>query len=218
VADGIYTARLTVSDGISSRTTKVKVWAGNRAPTGAIQAPTNGGSFRDGQPVTLQATASDPDGDPIVLSWDVLLVHKDHRHTLGTFTGNQAQFQAVTDHDADSFYEITLTITDTQGLQTTLPKVLIYPETTSLKIRSNLEKVKISYAGRTLKTPRALTAAIGFGASLAAPAEVRRDGVTYRFKRWTQGGRRAQTFTVPAVPAAVRAIYKKDGAEKNGGK
>ena len=127
VADGIYTARLTVSDGISTRTAKVKVWAGNRAPIGAIQAPTNGGSYRDGQPVALQATASDPDGDPIVLSWDVLLVHKDHRHTLGTFFGNQTQFQAVTDHDADSFYEITLTISDSQGLTTTLPAVVDPP-------------------------------------------------------------------------------------------
>jgi glucose/arabinose dehydrogenase/PKD repeat protein len=210
--DATRTARLRVSDGISTSTASVRIFVGNSAPSATVFAPVGGSSYRDGQTVSLSATGSDPDDGALpasAFSWDVLLVHKDHRHTLGTFTGNQTAFQTVTDHDADSFYEITLTVTDSEGLSTTLPKNMIVPQTVLLRIRSNLEKLRLSYAGRTVKTPEKLNSAIGFRASLAAPARVVRDGATYRFKRWSQGGRRVQTLEVPAAPTTVRAVYKK---------
>ena len=164
--------------------------------------------------MALSATGSDPDGPPPSLSWDVLLVHKGHSHTLGTFNGPQASFETVTDHDADSHYVITLSATDNVGYTVQLPPIQIVPETTTLKIRSNVSKVKVSYAGRTVKTPKKLTASIGFKASLAAPRRLVRGGKTFRFKRWSQGGRRVQGFQVPAAPTTVRAIYRKAGAGK----
>ena len=79
-----------------------------------------------------------------------------------------------------------------------------------LKILSRPRGVELSYAGREVKAPKKVTAAVGFAANLAAPAEIKIGGTTYHFDRWSQGGRRVQIYTVPATKSTIRAIYKKD--------
>ena len=58
------------------------------------------------------------------------------------------------------------------------------------------------------KAPKVFKAAIGFFANLSAPATIKRKGRTYKFKKWTQGGKRAQIYEIPAEASRVRAIYK----------
>jgi PKD repeat protein len=210
---GPYTATLRVSDGGSTSSATVKVFAGNCPPSVAVLSPGPGTTFRGGGAVALTATGSDPEG-PVSFSWDVGLVHKDHRHELGVFAASSTQFIAAADHDADSHYEVRLTVTDSGGYSVTLPQIDVSPETVRLRLRTNIGKVKLSYGGRTVKAPEKLRAAVGFRANLSAPPEVTKKGETFRFKRWSQGGRRVQGFQVPAAPTTVRAIYRKAGAGK----
>jgi len=216
--DGTYTVRLTVSDGkggIDKAT--VKIYAGNTAPFATVTTPAEGALYRDGQPVVLQASGSDAEDGalpPGAFTWDVILDHKRHKHTLGSLSGNPAQFQAVTDHDADSLYLITPTVTDSGGLSTELPIITIRPETVKVKIESDIPGVTLTYGGRPVKAPRTVKAAVGFHANLSAPAIVRRGGRTFRFRGWSQGGARVQIFDVPAKNTTIEAEYKSGGGKR----
>ena len=209
-APGVYTATLRVSDGISTSTATTRVFAGNCPPSVAINSPTAATSFRDGAAVALSASGSDREG-PLSYSWDVGLVHKDHRHELGVFGGASTQFVPTTDHDADSHYEVALSVTDAGGFTLKFPTIEVNPETVKLRLRTNVGKVRLSYGGRTVKAPEKLRAAIGFHANLSAPRQVRRNGRIFRFKRWSQGGRRNQVFTIPAKSTKLVAKYKPRG-------
>ena len=217
--NGTYTARLTVNDGTTTSTASQTIIVGNTVPTASIVTPTDSTLSRGGETVTMQATASDAeDGSlpPSAFQWTVVLFHKQHQHPLGTFTGNPAQFVAVNDHDADSYYEVTLKVTDSGGpglgsLSTTSGPVRVLPDSVPLKIRSRPAGVDLTYGGRELKAPKTLkAAAIGFAANLSAPEEAKVDGDTYNFVRWKHGGKRSQIYPIPAAPSTVVAIYKKD--------
>jgi glucose/arabinose dehydrogenase len=213
LADGSYTARLKLSDGKGGSATVTRViTVGNTAPTAQVLEP-NAKTFSiDGAAVTLRATGTDAEDGPLPSSafdWDVDLIHKDHTHPLGEFIGDTAHFTAVRDHDADSHYEVTLTVTDSQGLSTTLPVVSVPPSVQPLRIGSKPKGVELSYGGRQVKGGQTIKASIGFLANLSAPETITRGGVKYHFVKWTQGGRRVQIYAIPPHFSIVRAIYKK---------
>jgi glucose/arabinose dehydrogenase/PKD repeat protein len=212
-SEGVFTATLRVSDGISTGTATVRVHAGNCPPQVSLQQPASGSLFRVGTPVPLIATGTDPDGPlaATAFKWDVVLIHKDHAHEVGTFPGTATEFDPVTDHDADSHYEVTLSVTDSGGYTLTLPPQVVNPETVRLRLRTDIGKVKLSYGGRTVKAPTKFEAAIGFHANLSAPATVRKGGVTYRFRRWKHGGDRSQVFTIPDRARKLVAKYTRIG-------
>jgi glucose/arabinose dehydrogenase len=211
-ADGIYTVKLTVSDGKGgTAVTRTTVTLGDDAPTAKIILPAANTFSVGGQPTPMLATGSDPEDGPLpdsAFHWDVILHHKDHIHPEGLTTGASSFFTAVHDHDANAFYIVTLTVTDSQGLSTTLPPVIVQPSVVSLRVGSNLKGVKLSYGGSELKTPSRFKAAIGFDANLSAPATLKRNGREYRFDHWTQGGKRSQIYEIPSHASRVRAIFK----------
>ncbi|MGH2922837.1 MAG: PQQ-dependent sugar dehydrogenase [Solirubrobacterales bacterium] len=211
-SDGIYTATLRASDGAATSTATVRVFAGNCPPSFSLQAPAAGSKFSIGTPVPLQANGTD--NGPLGaggFKWNVILVHKDHVHEVGTFLGTATEFDPVSDHDADSHYEVTLSVTDSSGYTLKLPPRVLEPETVRVRLRTNIGKVKLSYGGRTVKAPSKFDAAVGFHANLSAPKIVRKGGRLYRFNRWKQGGKRSQVFVIPARKGKLVAKYKRVG-------
>jgi glucose/arabinose dehydrogenase len=211
--DGSYTVTLVASDGKpgGTSTTRTTVNVGNNAPTATILFPTANTFSLGGEPTPLRAEGSDPEDGALpdsAFKWDVVLHHGGHVHPEGLTIGRNSSFTAVRDHDADSFYEVILTVTDSQGLSTTLPSVIVHPSITPLRIGTNLKGIKISYGGREIKAPARFKAAIGFFANLSAPATVKRKGRTFKFKKWSQGGKRNQIYEIPVHASRVRAIYK----------
>jgi glucose/arabinose dehydrogenase len=213
-ANGEYNAKLTITDNDGATgQAQVKILVGNTRPQASVVSPNAGTLSQAGAPVTLEASGTDAEDGvlpPSAFSWRVELFHKQHVHPLGNFTGSPATFEAVRDHDSDSHYEVTLTVTDSGGASVQLPPVAVNPQVAPLKILSRPRGVELSYAGREVKAPKKLMAAVGFAANLAAPAEIKIGGTTYNFDRWSQGGRRVQIYTVPATKSTIRAIYKKD--------
>ncbi len=120
-APGTYTATLTVDDSgrdDGDRHGAVSTWA-TPPRCRPSPRPQSGSTFRIGTGVTLQGSATDAQDGPLpasALTWQVNLIHGAHLHPVTTITGQaQASFSPLADHDADSFYRVTLTARDSGG-------------------------------------------------------------------------------------------------------
>ena len=133
----------------ASATATVHISVGNTPPVATIAAPAEGAKYRGGVPVTLTGSGTDKEDGTLAdakLSWHVVLVHADHAHDFITLTGKNASFTPATDHDADSYYRVTLTATDSKGVSTS-KTVTIVPQTIDLTIASVPAGAPITYAG-----------------------------------------------------------------------
>ncbi len=210
-AEGTYTATLTVDDGHGhSDGDSVPISVGNAAPSASIDAPADGFLYRGGEAVQLEGSGSDPEEGPLEgdsLQWEVRLHHGSHVHPLTGGSGAQMTLTPETDHDADSWYEIELSATDSGELVAT-DTIAIRPETVSLTLDSSPAGVPLGYAGLTpLPAPFSRTAGIGFEATVQAPETFLRNGGTYRFERWSDGGEPQHELAIPAVDLTLTASY-----------
>jgi len=213
-SDGSYTARLTVADGnghTAEETVAVRV--GNTAPTPSISAPVDESTYRGGVEVQLRGSATDSEDGAVPesgLSWQVLLHHNTHIHEQSTGSGSQASFTPLVDHDADSYYEVRLTATDSEGLQKS-GTVQVRPETRKLTLASSPAGAPIGYAGQQdVTAPFTRESAVGFRTSVSAAVSFTKDGLTYRFQGWSDGGAQQHTIEVPATDSTLTASYARE--------
>jgi glucose/arabinose dehydrogenase len=213
---GAYTARLTVRDArdLASEDT-VDVDVDVTPPVATIEAPADGQLFRHGTAVALRGTATDAEDGELsgdALQWHIVLHHGSHVHTLSDLAGGEQSFVPAGDHDANSYYEINFTATDSTGRSDTRT-VRINPETIKLTLASSPPGVTVTYSGVAHVTPEVLTSAIGYHTSVAAPAEIVRDEATWRFTGWSDGGARQHNIVIPTVATTLTATYARDEPE-----
>ncbi|HYI36343.1 MAG TPA: PKD domain-containing protein [Thermoleophilaceae bacterium] len=212
-AAGSYTAKLTVTDpaGLAD-STSTTITAGNSAPTASIDSPADGSRYRDGAALTLRGSGTDVQDGALAgsrLSWQVVLNHGNHTHVESTLTGSQVSYTPRDDHDADSFYTVQLTATDSGGL-THKRTITIRPETVALKIDSQPAGAPVSWAGTDLTAPHTGTSAVGFKTAVGAAERFSSGGKTYVFDRWSDGGARSHAVTVPATALNLTAVYREE--------
>jgi glucose/arabinose dehydrogenase len=205
---GTYTATLTVRDGRGGQDSEtVGISAGNTPPEAVVTGDT---SYRGGESFSLQGSASDQQQGSIPASglrWDVRVIHGDHIHVLGSFlNSSELDLQAITDHDADAHYEITMTATDAGGL-TDQATVTLAPETTTVRLDSSPAGAAVSYGGRQFAAPQELVTAIGYHTTVSATDPFELGGAIFDFTGWSNGGARVQNFVVPPAGAELTASY-----------
>ena len=209
-AAGTFTARLTVNDGRGGTDSKTVAITVGAPPTVTLTSPTNGSTYRDGQAVSLTGSAKNSQGGDLTgtaLDWHVILHHSTHIHDLGHFSGSPTSFTPLTSHDADSYYDVTLTATDANGLSAS-KTVSINPETVSFTLASVPTGAPISYAGVNQTAPYTTNAAIGFATTITAANQFVSGGVTYQFVSWSDGGAAAHNITIPATNTTLTATYQ----------
>jgi PKD repeat protein/glucose/arabinose dehydrogenase len=219
-ASGAYTATLTVRDshGAASEDS-VQILVDRSAPVATIVAPKDESLFRHGVPVHLQGTGTDADDGTLpesAFAWHILLHHGSHTHIGGDLSGREAQFTPPGDHDADSYYVITLTVTDSDGASDS-KTVTIRPETVPFTLASSPAGVPLSYSGTEHVAPVALTSAIGYHTTISAPPQITRGGKTWTFAGWSDGAARAHEITIPATASTVTATFKPPPTHDGGG-
>jgi glucose/arabinose dehydrogenase len=213
-AVGNYVARLTVDDGTNRNpSTTVSIGVGaNAVPVPTMSSPTEGFRYRAGERVTLQGSATDAEDGTVPASglrWSVLLHHGTHVHDVNTFEGvSTAAFDTAVDHDADSYYEIRLSATDSNNATATAVRE-VRPQAVAVSFASSPAGAPISYAGGgETPAPSIHAAAVGFHASMAAADSFDSSGVTYVFDHWSDGGARQHDFVVGASDVTYTATYR----------
>jgi glucose/arabinose dehydrogenase/chitodextrinase len=212
--NGLYTARLTVADGRGlTGTDTVQVSVGsNTPPVPSIDSPLDETLYRGGQNIQLQGSATDDGPLPdSAYHWTVKLFHGEHVHPINSYDGvTDPSFTANDDHDADSYFEVTLTVTDSGGLSGS-KTIQLRPETVSYTLSSSPSGAPVSYAGAAGSTPMERTSAIGFRTTISAGERFVSGGREYVFDGWSDGGARQHDVVIPASDSTVTAFYRDVG-------
>ena len=155
---GVYTVRLTVSDGHYQATARPIVVQVGVAPTLIVSAPVDGALYRAGDTITYNAAATDAAGfdlDDTAITTEVRFRHGSHFHPfLGPLPGRVGSFTIPTTGEAaaDTWYEILVTATDTNGLSTTR-SVAIRPRIAQINLVTEPAGLGLVLDGVPVSTP-----------------------------------------------------------------
>lgn len=204
---GARLVRVTVSDGNSSGSDLIPVNVGLASPTVRITSPPSGTRALGGRLVDLRGSAT-VDGVAVrssSLTWTVILHHGGHQHYLTGFSGAAGSFEVPADHDLDSWYDVKLKATASDG-RTGSARLRLDPRSRTLSLSSSPSGAAFSFGGKAAAASRPTAA--GYRATLSASPSFMRSGVRYRFSRWSDGSRSAaRTFQMPDRATTLKAYY-----------
>ena len=119
---GQYTARLTVSDGVSSTLSSPVTITVGSPPSATILTPQDGSFFVAGNVISYSGTGTDPEDGTLPASaftWSIDFLHDGHVHPGTPVTGvKSGSFTIPTsghDFSGNTRYRLTLTVTDSNG-------------------------------------------------------------------------------------------------------
>jgi PKD repeat protein len=211
---GTYQARLRVTDarGASSLSAPITitVGGGNTPPTPVIDTPTSSRTWAVGEAINFSGHATDAQDGTLpasALSWQVILHHGDHTHTVETRPGVASGSFNAPDHDYPSYLELRLTATDSGGLTATAT-VNLQPRTANLTFQSSPSGLQLTAGLTTARAPFTITAIVNGIVQVIAPDQ-RYRGKNYVFVSWSDGGSQTHTITVPATNATYTATYRR---------
>ncbi len=217
---GTFTATLTVSNGSQIGTSTTQVVVGAQPPTAKITAPS---TYNAGDTVSFSGTATDP-VDGTLPGYDYTWKADYISHGVvqpsyyaevpnpfyGPVTGiTSGTFQIPADPSQvpGSFYRMTLTVTDSLGLQTTVTKD-IHPNTTSWTVNSNVAGAGYFVDGAWHTGTYTAPDVVGVQHVLTGmPLAQVIGGTRYRFAGWADGSALTDSVTSGASPATYTADY-----------
>jgi glucose/arabinose dehydrogenase/PKD repeat protein len=210
---GVHTASVTVTDGNGgSDTTTVRIDTGNNAPIPQIVSPASGQLFSVGEAITLTGSASDPDEGSLsdsALTWEVIKHHATHTHPfLPPTTGNGIQITGPVPEDfsaiTNSYLEVRLTATDSQGLSTTISRDL-RPKLVTLGFASLSAGLQLVVNGTA--APSSLTSWAGWKLQVDAPNQTDANGQGETFVGWSDHGAQSHLITTPDFDTTYTASF-----------
>lgn len=210
---GHYTARLSVSDGTtSSLAAPISISVGTR-PTVTIQTPRDGATFRAGDTIVVSGDATDlEDGTlpPSAFTWNIDFLHEGHVHPGLLQSGVKSTTFTIptSGHDfrGNTRYRITLTVTDSTGLQSS-QSITVFPEKVNLTFNTTPAGLSLVIDGITSTAPVVYDTLIGFTHAIAAPNQSS-GGTAYTFAAWSNGGAQSQTIVVPNTNQSYTASFQ----------
>jgi glucose/arabinose dehydrogenase len=212
-----YTVTLTVSDGTKTSKATQTITVGSTPPTATIAMVDDKTTYNAGDTLTFNGSGTDTQDGRLPASaykWTVVFHHAEHTHPFvddidgptGTITIPRSRDQL-----ADTFYRITLTVTDSSGLSTT-ESVDVMPNTTSFTVNASTVNASNPGAAFTIDGIRHTgsfteDAVVGVEHVLNAPSTQSINGSPWIFGSWSDGQPQSHTITVPANNAGYTVTF-----------
>jgi glucose/arabinose dehydrogenase/PKD repeat protein len=214
---GDVTVRLRVQDppGLSSSTSRT-VSVGNSPPTVTINNPSSALTWKVGDVIAFDGTATDLQDGTLpasAFSWTLDLEHCPsdcHPHSVQTFTGVKSGTFVAPDHEYPSHLKLRVTVTDTGGL-TDSKLVEIYPKTGTVGADTSPGGIGVTVGTMTGAPPPPTTAIVGSTVSVSAPASAVIGEDIWSFDHWSDDGDRTHAVAVTAGTTTVTAVFEQTG-------
>ena len=206
-ANGIYTATLTVTDPLFvTGTATVTITVGNTAPVPTITSPADGSHYDIGDTITFTGSATDAQDGTLpasALSWNVVLWHCSddtfticHTHPYFSTTGASDSF-VVSDHGDFTYFVITLTATDSGGLQAS-KSITLTPNRVAISFASNPAGATISVDSTTQTAPFTHSVPRKSAHVIYANSPQTLGGTAMQFSSWSDAGANPHTIIATA--------------------
>ncbi|MBB2941358.1 glucose/arabinose dehydrogenase [Actinoplanes lutulentus] len=211
---GVYQVTLTVrdSEGNANSAVPIIIQVGI-PPTVRIAVPADGSTYRAGDVITYNSFATDAAGfdlDDNDITTNVVLHHGTHIHPfVGPLTGRAGQFTipVTGESSADTWYRITTTATDANGLSAT-KSINIRPLTSTFTLTTNPPGLPLYLDGIPETTPHERLGVVGFQREVyAPPTATAEDGTVLHFTGWSDGKGIRHSIVTPAQEATFTANY-----------
>lgn len=223
IFEGTFTKITAVGPFTSTTTTPPQTLApGQVAPVASITTPTVGATYAAGNTINFSGTASDAvDGTlpASAYSWQVdfmsngvarpfytgEVAHPFFGPVAGITSGSFTIPQDLS-NTPGSFYRVTLTVTDSQGLQTTVTRD-IQPQLTSWTVNTNVPGAAFVVDGTWHTASYTTTDVVGVRHVLTGVPTQTIGANRYRFAGWADGSALTDTFITGATSATYTANY-----------
>jgi glucose/arabinose dehydrogenase/PKD repeat protein len=217
---GIYAASLRVTDRIGATDVDTRtITVDNSVPDVTIDTPAPDLRWAVGDRITFSAHATDAQDGALpaaAFSWSLRIAHCTtagcHGHGLGTFANTASGSFVAPDHEYPSHLELTVTATDSSGLQSTAQRIL-EPKPVDLSFRvatstQALPGIALTVGTESQSTPFTTRVIANAMTQISAPESFVYDGRLYEFESWSDGG--ARTHTVhPNATTTYEARYER---------
>jgi glucose/arabinose dehydrogenase len=217
-APGAYNATLIVRDnkGAASEPLVLRIDIGNTPPQPIIELPAEGTRFSVGQGFTLQGSATDPEDGALpgtALTWEVIQHHDDHTHPFldptnvvtATITAPEPEDFAAT---TNSYLEIKLTVTDSNGRSTTVSRNVM-PEMVEVTVETVPAGLKLNVNGQDLNGAQKIASWNRYILTIDAPNQNNSAGQPMVFDYWKDNDAPARrTVITPGAPTTLTAVFR----------
>ena len=205
-----YTVTLTVSDGAKSNTTTQRIVVGSTPPT--IQLGNIVDSYNAGDIITFSATANDDQDGPLAASafeWKVVFHHSTHTHPfVNSIVGTSGSIKVPTTDDQlyNTWYRISLTVTDSSGLKTTTYKD-VFPNVVDFTATASDPGATFTVDGVPHVGSFTERAVVGVQRVLSAPSPQHTSAGELVFVSWSDGQGQTHTITTPSSGANYTVTF-----------
>jgi glucose/arabinose dehydrogenase len=211
---GSYTASLRVTDSLgASDTDSVTITVGNTPPTAVINTPLAGTTWKVGDVISFSGSATDAqDGNlpASALTWQLNLQHcpsNCHTHPIQTYVGTASGSFTAPDHEYPSYFELTLTATDSGGLKDT-KTLRLDPKTVALTFQTTPAGLQLAVNGTQAKATFTRTVIVGSTNTISAVSPQLKGQKNYAFSSWSDGGAQTHNIVAPATATTYTARFR----------
>jgi glucose/arabinose dehydrogenase len=187
---------------------------GNQPPVPTISAPAAGTLWKVGDTIAFFGSANDPEDGVLpasALSWSLVLWHCPsdcHTHPLQSWSGVSGGSFPAPDHGYPSYLVLTLTATDSQGLQAST-SIRLDPRTVVLTFQSSPGGLQLTVNDSTAIATFSRTVIVGSTNSISAVTPQTKAKQTYIFSSWSDGGAQTHTIVAPAGATTYTARFRR---------
>ena len=218
-AQKTYAAPVNVTVGLKATnnvgqfgTASLTVYPGNDPPQVTAMSPADSLRWRVGQKVAFSAAGTDPQDGALgagAFDWALSIRHCPdvcHTHPLGQFPDQPAGSFRTPDHEFPSHLLLTLTLTDSRGMPVRRT-IRLNPKNVKVTFATMPVRLKLTAAGTAAKAPFAKRFIVRSRFIVSAPKLQRRQGVVYKFRKWSDQGKPSHEVVAPKKKRTVTATY-----------
>jgi glucose/arabinose dehydrogenase len=210
---GQVTVRLMVTDGAGATAfDSVVIDVGNSPPDPpTISQPQTTERWAVGETIEFSGSATDPQQGslpPTALDWALILDHcpsNCHQHPVQTFPDRASGSFVAPDHEYPSKLILRLTATDAGGASSSR-EIELEPRTVELSLETDPPGLDVALNAAGGAAPLASTVIEGSVNSVGAETPQSRDGRTWLFSSWSDGGDATHNVTAGADTTLTAAF------------
>ena len=185
----------------------------NQKPAASIITPAAGAVYRAGTVINFSGSAADPEDGTLAAAsfkWFVIFHHDTHTHPGPSApSGVKSGSYSIPNSGETAynvFYRLYLVVTDSKGATDTA-YTDIKPRLSAITLNTSPQGLQVTLDGQIFTAPITVWSVEGMLRSIGTSSPQTKQGITYSFINWSNGGAQTQSITIPTDNISYTANF-----------